>query len=228
MTVRYAYLVVEQKRYAVETPAPNEAVPPALDEAADALVDTFPHRLRNALDGAARRAGYGSLTRLMRSPRTAELSTPNRAAHVQLLLNAGLLSEDHEVAGMTRGAVPDAIWEIVRAIRPDRGSDQSIPNVETPAPARRASTRFVDSWSLALHSSADARSIAIDPARAPGNTLPLPVIAETLDALASEGWSIVQISEDRAIDDAASISHVVRQRFLLSQGSGGSAHHDLR
>jgi hypothetical protein len=206
VTARYAYLVVEQQRY----PSGAIASDPADAMPASAAGDPFPGQLREALDAAADSAGYGSLKRLMGSVRVRGRSTPSRAAHVQGLLDAGLLNEDAEISQMVSGAVPDPAWEILGAIHPGRGQGQWIPE-----PGAEVKPRFIDSWSLSVHAGDGVTPIDVDPARAPGSTLPVALIAKTLEALSSEGWAVVHISEDRSIDDQASASHVVRQRVLL-------------
>lgn len=213
MTVRYAYFVVERQRYEIDAPG-NAKAPGSGDTPAAAPNDSFPDRLRGALDAAAKSAGYGSLERLMGSVRVRGRSTPSRSAHVQSLLGAGLLNEDAEISQMVNGAVPDSAWEIFRAIQPAGGRGQRIPEPATKA-SSKAKTRLIDSWSLSLRAGDGITPIDVDPARAPGRELPVALIAQTLEALSTEGWAVVHVSEDRSIDDRASASHVVRQRILL-------------
>jgi len=137
--------------------------------------------------------------------------------HVQGLLDAGLLNDDAEISQMVNGAVPDPAWAILGTIHPGRGREQPIPEPEARAPSQ-ARTRFVDSWSLSIHTGDGVTApIDVDPTRVPGGALPVALIAQTLEALSSEGWTVVHVSEDRSIDDQASTSHVVRQRVLLSR-----------
>lgn len=208
----YAYLVVERQRYPLGVP--SEAKPPDSHEATPASGGDFPDRLRSTLDAAAKNAGYGSLERLMNSARTIARPTPSRAQHVRRLLDAGLVSEDNEISRMAESGVPDAAWEVLKAIDPDLGREQQL-REPPPPPQRTSAARCIESWSLALHTSEGVVSFDVDPTQAPGDVLPLVLIAETLERLALERWTVVQVSEDRAIDDAASRSHVVRQRFLL-------------
>jgi hypothetical protein len=215
MGASYAYLIVAQKRYAIDPPGDTTPLEAGEEVPSTDATDPFPTRLRRALDTAARGAGYGSLQRLMGSVRVRELSTPHRAEQVQGLLGAGLLEGDAEVSQMANGAVPDPIWTVLREIQAGRGQDQPIPGPPRKATLSKKKTRFIDSWSLAMHSSAGVTPVEIEPAEAPGHTLPVALIARALEALSSEGWTVIQVSEDRSIDDAATTSWVVRQRFLL-------------
>lgn len=215
MATSYAYLIVEQQRYPME-PAENARAASTPDSKSTGTAgDSFADQLRNALDAAAKSAGYGSLERLMSSVRMRGRSTPSRAEHVRGLVQAGLLEEDAEISRMVSGAVPDAAWDVFREIHPDRGRGQRIPKPPPRPPSQRAGGRVVDSWSLSVHASDGVTPIDIDPARTPGHELPVALIAKSLETLASEGWAVVHVSEDRAIDDSASTSHVVRQRILL-------------
>jgi hypothetical protein len=216
VTVRYAYLLVERQRYPVDAPGIAKA-PTSSGDARSATAtadDSFSDRLRDALDAVAKSAGYGSLKRLMGSVRVRGKSAPSRAAHVQGLLNAGLLDNDAEISQMVSGAVPDSTWEILREINPARGRGQRIPEPAT-KDSSQAKTRFIDSWSLSLQAGDGVTPIDVDPARAPGSDLPLALIAQSLGALSAEGWTVLHVSEDRSIDDGASTSRVVRQRILL-------------
>jgi hypothetical protein len=226
MMAHYAYLVVKRGRVALdqpsEKPVPSEKSVSSQEAPIAATSGDFPDRVRNTLDAAAKSVGYGTLERLMGSTRTLGRPTPSRAAHVRRLVEAGLVSEDESVSKMVGGAVPDAAWEILGAIHPDGGTGQPIPKLSSASAegadgtrVRRHGRRFVDSWSLALHAGDGVTPIAADSADHFKSTLPLGLIAKTLETLASEGWSVVQVSEDRAIDDAASTSRVVQQRFLL-------------
>ena len=212
MTARYAYLVVERQRYPVE--ASNEARTAAPSNTPAAADGAFPDRLRDALDAAAKAAGYGSLKRLMGSVRVRGRLTPSRSAHVQGLLDTGLLDADAEISQMASGAVPDPAWEVLGAIHPGRGRGQRIPDPASKA-SSTARTRFIDSWSLSVRAGDGVTPIDVDPDRTPGRELPVALIARTLESLAAEGWDVVHVSEDRSIDDEASASHVVRQRILL-------------
>lgn len=215
VTARFAYLVVERQRYVID--AQNTASAPDSEGTRSSITadDSFPDRLRQALDAAAKSAGYGSLERLLGSVRMQGRSTPSRAVHVQSLLSTGLLNEDAEISRMVNGAVPDSTWEILRAIRPADGQDQRIPEPEIIASSSRAKPRFIDSWSLSVHAGDGVTPIDVDPTRAPGDTLPIALIAQALEALSTEGWAVVHVSEDRSIDDRASASQVTRQRILL-------------
>lgn len=214
MTVHYAYLVIERQRYPVEPASEVNASGPDEAKTASAGGDQFPDRLRGALDAEAKFAGYGSLERLMGSVRVRGRSTPSRAVHVQGLLDAGLLNEDDAISAMVNGAVPDPAWAILGTIDPGRGRDQPIPEPGT-RPGSQVRKRFIDSWSLSMHAGDGVTPIEVDPTQAPGGTLPVALIAQTLEALSSEGWAVAHVSEDRSIDDRASASHVVRQRLLL-------------
>jgi len=209
MGAHYAYLVIERQRYPTEVA--DRA--PTLDsgDGRAAAGDAFPHRLRAALDAAAESGGYGSLERLLGSVRVRGRSTPSRAAHVQGLLDAGLLSEDAEIAQMVRGAVPDLAWEVLGAVHPGRGPGQGIPEPRRAQPK----TRFVDSWSLSVRAGDGVKTVDVDPAQTPGHELPIALIAQTLGSLATEGWEVIHVSEDRSIDDKASASRVDCQRILL-------------
>ncbi|HJZ37126.1 MAG TPA: hypothetical protein VJ204_12730 [Solirubrobacterales bacterium] len=213
VTVHYAYLVVDRQRYEIHPPGHTE-VSGSGDEPAVAPDDSFPDRLRSALETAAKSAGYGSLERMTESVRWSGRSTPSHSAHLQSLVDAGLLNEDAEISRMVNGTVPAPAWEILHAIQPGGGRGQRIPRPTT-RPSRQAATRSVDSWSLSLRGDDGIRPIEVDPARTPGGELPVALIALTLEALSAEGWEVVHVSEDRSIDDEASISHVVRQRILL-------------
>ncbi|HET7484650.1 MAG TPA: hypothetical protein VFJ64_04665 [Solirubrobacterales bacterium] len=212
MTVRYAYLAIEQRRYTRK--ASREAKWPGLRAAPskDDHGESFPDRLRGALDAAAEWAGYGSLESWL-GVDVPRRPTPSRAEHVQGLLDAGLLNGDAEVSQIVNGTVPDFAWEILREVHADGDQDQQIP--DPAVMSSRSKTPFIDSWSFALHTGDGVTPIEIDPAQAPGHALPVALITQTLEALSSEGWMVVHISEDRSIDDGASASHVVRQRVLL-------------
>lgn len=208
MGAHYAYLVIERQRYPTEV---ADKAPTFGSGDRRAGGDAFPQRLRAALDAAAESDGYGSLERLLASVRVRGRSTPSRAAHVQGLLDAGLLSEDAEIAQMASGAVPDLAWEILGSVHPDRGHGQGVPE------SRRAQskTRFIDSWSLLVCTGDGVRTVDVEPTQTPGHELPIALIARTLDSLAAEGWEVVHISEDRSINDEASASRVDCQRVLL-------------
>jgi hypothetical protein len=68
---------------------------------------------------------------------------------------------------------------------------------------------------LVFHTDDSTRVFSIDPTVFRGAELPIAAILGALNELANEGWSVVHTSEDRGIDDSASRSFVVRQRFLL-------------
>lgn len=206
MTARYAYLVIERQRSPIGAMSDSDALGSADAMSASAAGDSFSNQLRGALDAAARSAGYGSLERLMESVRVRGRSTPSRTAHVRGLLDAGLLDEDAEISQMMNGAVPDPTWEILGAIHPDRGQGQRIPEVPSQAKMR---------WSLSLHAGDGVTPIDVDRTGTPGSALPIALIAQTLEALSSEGWAVVHISEDRSIDDQASASRVIGKRILL-------------
>lgn len=213
MAYRYAYLVIERQRYPSEvadkTPTPESTDTP------EAAQDAFPSQLRSALDNAARSAGYGSLERLLGSVRERNRSTPSRAAHVQGLLDAGLLNTDAQIVQMASGAVPDLAWEVLGVVHPGRGSSQQIPEPAQWAWRSHPMARSIDSWSLSIRTGNSTKTVDVDPAQAPGHELPVALIVQTLDSLATEGWEVVHVSEDRSIDDKASASQVDRQRVLL-------------
>lgn len=215
MATSYGYLIVEQHRYPMEPAEKAGAESTADSTSAGTAGDSFADQLRNALDAAAKSAGYGSLERLMSSVRVLGRSTPSRAEHVRSLVQAGLLKEDAEISQMMSGAVPDPAWALFHQVHPDRGRGQRIPKPPARPASQGARDRVVDSWSLSVHASDGVTSIDIDPARTPGHELPVALIAKSLETLSVEGWAVVHVSEDRAIDDSASTSHVVRQRILL-------------
>lgn len=145
--------------------------------------DSFADQRRNALEAAAKSAGYGSLERLMSSVRVRGRSTPSRAEHVLSLVQAGLLKEDAEISQMASGAVPDAAWDVFSEVHPDRSRGQRIPKPPARPPSQRARARVMDSWSLSVHSGNGVTAIDVDPARAPEHELPVALIAKSLETL---------------------------------------------
>jgi hypothetical protein len=220
-TVRqsYAYLIVEQKLYVVESePEPGPVSESERDHGRACARGTFPDQVRDALEESARQAGYSSVETMMLSPRTLALTTPTRAEHVRNLVAAGLLNEDDAAVQRLISAVPDAAWAILSAIDPARGASQAVPWPDDGRATRLSRAHMpgtVESWSLAVHKADAVVAIAVDPKRCPARVLPVPLILEALDSLGADGWTVVHVSEDRSINDAASTSFVVRQRFLL-------------
>lgn len=169
------------------------------------------------LDDFAKQSGYSSLEALLRSPKTAQAGpTPARSAHVRALVAAGLLDEDASVRLLVSGSVPDVAWRALGPVTPGRGPAQKLPQPEAATAQHvRTGPRTVASWSVTLHDRSETRTLAVDPLRWPQRALPIGVVLSALDALDGEGWTVLALSEDRAIDDTASVSRVVRQRYLL-------------
>jgi hypothetical protein len=222
MSVSYGYLIVNRHTYKV----PRDLSPPiSSDEPLPHLPDGqgFEERLRVVLDLAAQNAAYGSLQALLSSPRSRSRRAPARAQHVRELVDAGLLARDQAVERMLDGAVPDDAWEILRQVTTQGGGSQPLPAVRNPrhAPVQspRGTTRSVPSWTLQFNHAGEITLIDIDPMLVPGDILPLAEITGALDHLAADGWKVLDVSEDRAVNDDASASFVIGQRYLLVRGA---------
>lgn len=215
----YAYLVVEPHEYRIEIPAKRAAQRSAGD-GAPARNRSFSARLEDALNAAARDAGYSSHTVLMRSVRTLQRATPARVDHVESLIRAGLIQQaDADRLRLLR-SVPDPAWAVISHIDPSSGDEQPIPapsEVGQARSSRKPTHRVVPSWRLLLRDGRGEREIPLKPDRHPAHKLPLDPIAEALTSLAAEGWSLAHTSEDRRVDDHASESTVSRMRFLLTR-----------
>lgn len=208
MRFEHAYLVVERHRYTSE--------PEASAGDPDAVGSHFSARLRTILDTVARDEGYGSLERLLDSPRHNVVAAPARGAHTRALVQASLLTNDGPVSVLCRGVVPDPIWAVLRGVEPAKGFSQNMP---LPALRHRPQTNqssSVDSWAVMLETAGTRRQLPLDPTTHPATRLPTAFVLDQLDRLASEErWSVLHLSEDRGIDDDASASFVLRQRYLL-------------
>lgn len=75
------------------------------------------------------------------------------------------------------------------------------------------------SWMLRFQQAEDVREFKIDPKKWPANALPAQEIIRALNALAGDGWRVIDVSEDRSINDDASRSFIVAQRYLLERDS---------
>lgn len=123
------------------------------------------------------------------------------------------MEEDDVVAQLVEKSVPDAVWWVLHGVNAGGGDRQPIPGFARETQTAKA---LVNSWSVSLRSAHDVTEIPLDPLMYPeSNGLPIDLTLTTLDRLQTDGWSVVHVSEDRAIDDGASTSFVVRQRFLL-------------
>lgn len=175
----------------------------------------LPDRMCEVLARIASETGYAARLASMKT-------TPARAAHVKALVSAGAI-HGQDVAGLlATDKVPDLVWQIVEKLEASRGRDQEIqlPAAErtgSPLAAPATSVRQISSWSIRLMDANSETEFAVDPVRYPQKALPLDLIAHALATLRQEGWELVHTSEDRGVDDAASASFVVRQRFLLAR-----------
>ena len=61
--------------------------------------------------------------------------------------------------------------------------------------------------------------LAWDPAIHTGSEFPHSEVPQVLDGLARDGWEIVSVSEDRGVDDDATVSFVGRARYLLRRNA---------
>ena len=77
--------------------------------------------------------------------------------------------------------------------------------------------REVHSWGLSIQIAGKVEDVAVDPQRLPASDVPTTAILKELDRLGNDGWTVVHVSEDRAINDDASKSSVTCQRYLLSR-----------
>lgn len=72
----------------------------------------------------------------------------------------------------------------------------------------------MDSWSLSVHADDGVTLIDVDPARAPGSALPIALIAQTLEALSSEGWPMPEHDHVDAPQVALGLGWALWSRFL--------------
>jgi hypothetical protein len=196
MADSYCYLVIEQHPYGVPR-----------DEQEMAEMPPGPDSLVPALRAVLGEPGYATRLSHIRE-------TPSRATALDRIVAAGFLEPDEAARLFPDGRITDRAWAILRPFDPEIG----------PPPARRdpdrgSELKTVRSWSLRILGPADPTPIDIDPLAFPDNTLPLTAIVAALEDLAADGWAVVEVSEDRGIDDAAGRSHVVAQRILLSRSS---------
>jgi hypothetical protein len=139
--------------------------------------------------------------------------TPSRAAALDRVVEAGLLAAEDAAELFPDRRIADPAWEILRSLDPGAESFPPPPGASSPA----SSTTKVRSWSLELLTAEETSSFDIDPRAFPATRLPTRAILAALEELAADGWQVVQVSEDREIDEAASRNYVVAQRILLTR-----------
>jgi hypothetical protein len=195
MAASYCYLAVEEHTYKLPVGERGQAGPPS-----------GPGLLKSALAALLGEPGYKEHLAHMKE-------TPGRAEALERIVEAGALGADDAEALFPDRRITDDAWAILRRHDPD------APPAPPPTP-RAAGPEFkeVRSWSLRILGAEDAAPIEIDPLAYPRRALPITAIVAALEELASDGWEVVHVSEDRGINDAADRSHVIAQRFLLARG----------
>jgi hypothetical protein len=140
--------------------------------------------------------------------------TPSRRLGVGRLFSEGLLDPtDPAVAPLrTARTIPESLWKVLRTVDPVSHTRRPVAAIGAPP----LNDTRVRSWAISfVDADGQVAPFDLDPELTPGLQLPVPLIARTLDHLGKEGWRVLNLSEDRGVNDDASESFVLRQRYLL-------------
>jgi hypothetical protein len=172
-------------------------------------------QLATKLRAAVEREGYPSIAAFVESSAALEhKETPSRVLGVRRLFSEGLLDASDPTVEVLREAraIPETLWRVLRTVDPI--THRLRPADSIGAPPRNPSRTI--SWAISLvDGDGKVTPLDLDPKHSPGSQLPVALIAKTLAYLERAGWTVLNLSEDRGVNDDASESFVVRQRYLL-------------
>lgn len=135
--------------------------------------------------------------------------TPARLEALDRLVKEGLIEEGEADSFIHSGRVPDESWARLRELVEREGKSRPAPGPP------KVSEMWC--WFAELHTGSGQNELDFDPLQHTSAKLPLESISRVLDDLSTEGWRVLDVSEDRAVDPSSGSSYVVALRYLLTR-----------
>ncbi len=147
--------------------------------------------------------------------------TPSRGRALDRMVAAGAVDYERALNMIDDARVTNEAWSIVRALDPHPGEGDAPPPPRYAKLVAEPSDRKVsrECWVADFLTGGGARELKIDPTLHRNRAVEFPVdaVITLLDDLASDGWHLQHVSEDRRIDDNADASFVTCARYLMAR-----------
>jgi hypothetical protein len=155
---------------------------------------------------------------LSRALARAASATPARVERLRECLEQGLLSQEIALDLTKTGRITDSGWESISKLSPKttRAGNAAEPPLKPPL-TKPLKYENIVCWTAELQTTTGVSRLDFNPLRNKDRRFPSAAVAHALNELSDDGWRVIHVSEDRGVDQDASVNFVTATRFFLAR-----------